>query len=150
MYSSKFLVWYIPLYTLYSFKLNGNEYVNGKLEYEGDYLYNKKCNGRGYNENDEIIYILKNGNGKVREYDDSGNLIFDGEYLNGKKSGKGKEYKSNGVLLFYGEYLDGQRWNGIGKEFKYKYEDYNDSYDIDLLEYEYLNGNRIDFSIRFL
>ena len=34
-----------------------------------------------------------------------------------EKSGKGKEY-SNGSLIFEGEYLNGKRWIGNGKEFK--------------------------------
>ena len=34
------------------------------------------------------------------------------EYLNGKKNGKGKEYYYGGQLLFEGEYLNGKRWNG--------------------------------------
>ena len=45
-------------------------------------------------------------------------LIFEGEYLNGKKNGKGKEYNDyNGKLVFEGEYLNGVRWNGKGKEY---------------------------------
>ena len=30
-------------------------------------------------------------------------------YLNGKRNGKGKEYDSNGKLIFEGEYLNGKR-----------------------------------------
>ena len=63
------------------------------MEYEGEYLYDKKYNGKGYDENGNIIYELINGNGKVKEYWVSyGSLMFEGEYLNGKKNGKGKEY----------------------------------------------------------
>ena len=51
------------------------------------------------------------------------------------------------MIYYYGEYLDGQRWNGVGKELKYESDGF-DSYNTFLLEYEYLNGNRIDFSIR--
>ena len=32
-------------------------------------------------------------------------LIFEGEYLNGKRNGKGKEYYDNDKLIFEGEYL---------------------------------------------
>ena len=57
-----------------------------------------------------FLYILKNGNGKVKEYgDDDGNLEFEGEYLNGKRNGKGKEYDTLGNLKFEGEYLNGQK-----------------------------------------
>ena len=55
------------------------------MEYDGEYLYDKKWNGNGYNKNGDIIYKLINGNGKVKEYNIYGNLIFEGEYLNGKK-----------------------------------------------------------------
>ena len=30
----------------------------------------------------------------------------------GKRNGKGKEYNDNGDLIFEGEYLNGKRWNG--------------------------------------
>ena len=46
------------------------------------------------------------------EYDDEGDIIFEGEYLNGKKwKGKGTEYDETGDFTFEGEYLNGQRWN---------------------------------------
>ena len=38
-------------------------------------------------------------------------LIYEGEYLNGKRNGKGKEYYY-GDLIFEGEYLDGKKWDG--------------------------------------
>ena len=41
--------------------------------------------------------------GKGKEYD-YGNLIFEGEYLNGKRNGKGKEYDEDGNLEFEGIY----------------------------------------------
>ena len=31
-----------------------------------------------------------------------------------ERNGKGEEYYNNGNLLFKGEYLNGKRWNGIG------------------------------------
>ena len=48
-----------------------------------------------------------NVNGKGKEYNKKGELIFEGEYLNGKRNGKGKEYEDDGVLKFEGEYLNG-------------------------------------------
>ena len=74
------------------------------MEYEGEYLDNKKWNGKGYDENGNIIYELINSNGKVKEYNEYGILIFEGEYLDGKKNGKGKEYE-DGKLIYEGEYL---------------------------------------------
>ena len=38
-----------------------------------------------------------------------GNIIFEGEYLNGERNGEGKEYYSNRKLEFEGEYLNGER-----------------------------------------
>ena len=67
------------------------------MEYEGEFLYNNKFNGKGYDEKGNIIYELINGNGKVKEYYNFDILIFEGEYLNGKKNGKGKEYDTNGI-----------------------------------------------------
>ena len=72
-----------------------------------------KWNGKGYDINHNILYELKDGNGKVKEYDRNGVLIFEGEYLNGVKNGKGKEYFYNGRLKYEGEYLNGKKWNGL-------------------------------------
>ena len=69
-----------------------------------------------YDNNGNIIHKYKNGNWK--EYDYYGDLLFEGEYLNGKRNGKGKEYE-NGKLIFEGEYLNAER-NGKGKEYDYK------------------------------
>ena len=57
--------------------------------------------------------------GKEIEYKiNKDNIIFEGEYLNGKKwNGKGKEYNKDGKLRFEGEYLNGKRWNGKVKEY---------------------------------
>ena len=121
---------------LYSQRLAGKYYyIDGKLEYEGEYLYDEKWNGKGYDENGNIVYELKNGVGKVKEYDDyNGKLIFEGEYLNGLRNGKGKEYYFGGKVKFEGEYLNGQR-NGKGKEYYYKNGEL-------IFEGEYLNDNR--------
>ena len=61
------------------------------------------------------IYRKGEINGKGKEYNIStNNLLFEGEYLNGKKIGEGKEYydNDNGKLKYEGEYL-----NGEGKEY---------------------------------
>ena len=57
--------------------------MNNKLKYEGEYLYDKKWSGKGYDDNGNIIYELNNGNGTIEEYE-NGKLIFKGELLNGK------------------------------------------------------------------
>jgi len=41
-------------------------------------------------------------------------IIFEGEYLNGKRNGKGKEYYYNGKLKFKGKYLNGFKIKGKG------------------------------------
>ena len=112
----------------------GKEYNEGILEYEGDYLYDRKWNGKGYDKNGNIIYELINGNGNIIEYDEERILKFKGEYLNGKRNGKGKEYDRIGRLKFKGEYLNGKR-NGKGREYNYHGQI--------ILEGEYLNGKRL-------
>ena len=101
--------------------MKGKEYINEKLVYEGDYLYDKKWNGKGYDKNGNVIYELINGNGKIKEYEQyngnllfegNGNLLFEGEYVNGLRNGKGKEYNYDGKLAFEGEYLNNKKWNG--------------------------------------
>ena len=113
----------------------GRLYINNRLEYEGEFLFDKKWNGKGFDENGRILYELKNGNGKVKEYIVSGELVFEGEYLNGKKHGKGKEYDRSGKLVFEGEYLNGKK-NGKGKEY--------DFFGKLKFEGEYLNGKLIE------
>ena len=91
-------------------------------------------------------------NGYGKEYKLYNNiLVFEGEYLNGKKNGKGKEFYENGSIKFEGEYLKGRiiegkgydiegnevliiEKNGKGKEI---YFDSNIQF-----EGEYLNGKR--------
>ena len=48
-------------------------------------MYDKKWNGKGYDEKGKIIYKLKDGNAKVKKYDNGSKLIFEREYLNGKR-----------------------------------------------------------------
>ena len=115
---------------LYGHKKRGKEYIKGILEYEGEYLYDKKWNGKGFDKNGNITYELINGNGKVKEYNEFEELIFEGEYLDGKRNGKGKEYSEN-HLNFEGEYLNGKR-NGKGTEYNYEGKV--------IFEGEYLNG----------
>ena len=80
----------------------GKEYADNKLIFEGEYLNGIKWNGAFYDINGNIIYEIKKGKGKGKEYDFYGKLQFEGEYLNGKRNGKGKEYDFNGKLIFEG------------------------------------------------
>ena len=86
----------------------------------------------------------------MKEYDDNGQLIFEGEYLNGKRNGKGKEYNNIGKIIFEGEYLNGKIWNGEiyfnNQIFKIKngqgfIKEYNYKDEI-IFEGVYLNGER--------
>ena len=83
--------------------------------FKGEYLEGKYWNGKGYNENGDIIFEIINGKGKGKEYNNIGDLIYEGEFLNGERNGKGKEYHDN-ILKYEGEFLNGER-NGKGKEF---------------------------------
>ena len=68
------------------------------LKFEGKYLNGKKWYGKGYDTNNKIAYEIKDGNGKLKEYNYDGKLKFEGEYLNGEINGKGKKYNYHGEL----------------------------------------------------
>ena len=56
--------------------------------------------------------------GKTKEYNSYNHqIIFEGEYSNGKRNGEGNEYNEEGECIFEGEYLNGKKWKGIGKEY---------------------------------
>ena len=83
-------------------------------------IYDTKTKGKEYKSKNkqllfegDFIHGKKNGIGK--EYNKKLNVIFEGEYKNGKRNGNGKEYIEN-KLTFEGEYKNGLR-NGIGKLF---------------------------------
>ena len=102
--------------------------LNNIILFEGKYENNKK-NGKGkeYKEYKGEVKLIFEGEyldgkkweGKYFEYDeDSGKLIFECKYLKGIMNGEAKEYdKYNGQLLFSGKYLNGKR-NGKGTEYK--------------------------------
>ena len=99
-------------------------------------VYEENNKAKEYHiDNDQLIFEgdYKNGkrNGIGKEYDYNGELKFEGEFQNGKRNGNGKEYHSNGKLQFEGEYLNGEK-NGKIKEY------YCDG--ILKFEGEYLNG----------
>ena len=81
---------------------------NGKLKFEGEYLYGVKWNGKGYNSNDNMVYEIKDLKGNIIDFY-HGEKIFEGEYLYGIKwNGKGKEMH-DGKFAFEGEYLNGKK-----------------------------------------
>ena len=66
------------------------------------------------------------GNG-VLKY--GGNIVYEGEWLNGKKHGEGKSFSSNGNVSYEGEWLNGKKSGyGIlyGPDWKYVGEFLND------------------------
>ena len=82
-------------------------------------------------------YIIYETKKKGKEYDAlEYTMIYEGEFLNGERNGKGKEYNDNGQLIFEGEFKQGKRWKGKCKE----YHIYN-SLKI-TFEGEYLNGKK--------
>ena len=95
-------------------------------------LFNYKFFSRRY-----IEYEL---NGKGKEFNFDGDLLFEGEYLNAKRNGKGKEYGYNGYFLFVGEFLNGKR-NGKGNEYYY---DGNLKFEGDFLNNNKYNGKGYD------
>ena len=62
----------------------------------------------------KIIIGERNGNGIEYKLGINNTIIFNGEYLNGKKNGKGKEYYENKKIKFEGEYLNGYKIQGTG------------------------------------
>ena len=87
------------------------EFINGKLVYDGEFL-NGKRNGKGKEfENNILIYdgefLDGERNGKGREFE-YGILIYEGNFLEGERNGKGKEFE-NGVLVYDGCFLNGKR-----------------------------------------
>ena len=92
--------------------------INYKIMSKRYIIYETYRKGREYNSyNDALIYEgeyikgKRSGLGKEFYFD---KVIFEGEYLNGKRNGKGTEYYNNGLIKFDGEYLYGKKWNGNG------------------------------------
>ena len=136
--------------------------MDRNLKYEGNFIKGKKWNGKEYDGSEKnIVYKLKEGNGFIKENNLYGQLIFEGnylngerngkgikylnyelkfkgEYLNGKKNGKGRSYYPSGELKFEGEYFNGKKWNGKG------YDNNN------TLQYEMNNGKGYVKNIYFL
>ena len=59
-------------------------------------------------------YIIYEEKGIGEEYDGyTNNLIYEGEFLKGKRSGKGKEYNKEGNMIFEGTYLNGKKMENV-------------------------------------
>ena len=87
-----------------------------------------KWEGTGYNFEGIKIFDLKDGKGKIKEYNEDGILIFEGELNNGKKwngtiydmdrknkyvikegNSKIQKYNSSNKLIFDGNYVNGHK-----------------------------------------
>ena len=110
--------------------------------------YNKKIQGKvDVNINNYKLfkrkYVIYYKNETAKEYglyDDK--LIYEGEYLNGERNGKGKEYNNKGVVIFEGEFKKGKKWNGNNIENGKGYmKEYNKNNTI-IYEGEYVDGER--------
>ena len=153
-------------------KLKGKEYdLNGKLIFEGEYKngnkfkgkelytpdlyfegeYGNEVEGKEYDNKNILRFegLYKNTHRfKGKEYDEFGELIFEGTYEinevskkgNIKLDGKGKEYvilkqpqgEYKKELIFEGEYKKGKKWKG-------KFKKYNSS-GIKIYEGDYVDG----------
>ena len=91
------------------------EYIHGKIWNSKQYDINNNLlrevhEGKGtlreYYEFDYEITYHKN-NDDIYYYKDI--LKFDGEILDGKRNGKGKEYNYDGNLIFSGEFINGKK-----------------------------------------
>ena len=95
------------------------DYINFSGRYV---IYDQNGKGKEYDSfHDNLIYEggFKNGerNGNGVEYHcKNGKIIFEGEFKHGKRNGKGKEYDIEGDIIFIGEYLNGKKWNGYGNK----------------------------------
>ena len=65
-----------------------------------EYNYNEKLkmNEQDYNNKFHLELELKNGIGKVIEFDKEGEKLFEGEYLNGEPS-KNKIYNNDNIII---------------------------------------------------
>ena len=62
-------------------------------------------------------YIVYEDNGKGTIYNAFNNkILYNGEISNGKKNGRGKEYDTFGNVLFEGEFLNGKRYKKNSEE----------------------------------
>ncbi len=98
-----------------------NANIKGKKKYAGSFV-NGLYNGEGIKYNNTNGNIQYKGNysndklnGYASEYNEAGELIFDGKYLNNSKCGKGTEY-DNGKVIFNGEFLN-DTYHGVGTRY---------------------------------
>ena len=78
-------------------------------------------------------YIIYEEKGKGKEYEfETDNLIYEGEYLNGKRNGKGKEYNKYGEKILEVEYINGKKKGNLSH--------YHGTLDFEVNNLEFLSG----------
>ena len=102
----------------YGKRWNGIMYNNnGDIEFKIKEGYGK---GKEYNYLGKQIFegVYKNGKreGIGKEFNND-ILIFEGKYRNGKREGNGKEYNKYGNLIFDGEFSEGKKMEGNLREY---------------------------------
>ena len=113
---------------LYDKIRKGKEYnANGQLIFEGEYKDGKKFNGKGYkyplvSSNDSLKLSYKEGKYFSKINNKEGKLLFEGIVLPENSSekyieGKIYEYDLNGDIIFEGQIINGEKKNG--KEVRY-------------------------------
>ena len=123
--------------------MNGKKWEGIEYSYENNEEFEIKSGKLSIKEFDYSGNLMFEGeylngqkwNGKIKKYNKYGEIIFEGEYLNGER--RGKLYNMFNSLMFEGEYLNGQKWNGKGNEY------YEQNFTcFKLFEGEYLNGEK--------
>ena len=61
--------------------------------------FHKRKDKKGDKGNHNVVYQLKEGKGFIKEYNGEGDLIFEGEYLNGERNGNGKKYDEESINI---------------------------------------------------
>ncbi|KAK8825401.1 hypothetical protein WA538_003097 [Blastocystis sp. DL] len=104
----------------YCFNVDGKDmevclYENGQLKrviqmFNGNEMTENDANGKrvyvgGY-AGDVKIGFVRNGKGK--EMDGNGNVIYTGDWKNGKRNGEGKEMDASGRVVKSGKWVDGE------------------------------------------
>ena len=105
----------------YCFNVDGKDmeyclYENGELKrviqmFKGNEMTENDANGKrvyvgGYGGDMKSGFVR---NGKGKEMDGNGNVIYTGEWKNGKRNGKGKEMDASGRKVFVGEWKNGKK-----------------------------------------
>ena len=78
-------------------------------EFDVEYLNEKKLNGKIFDDDndddDNIVCELKEGKGLMKMYYNIDNIFKrEGQFLNGELNGKVREFSNKGQLIFEGEF----------------------------------------------